>query len=89
MCPLGAIEIGFRPVDAGEVFEVSDEQGALLLRQPANFQLADSPVWAEPESSGEAFIPLAPSERERSAAIWQDAPNIADESASEAEEATE
>lgn len=41
MCPLGAIEIGFRPVAAGEVFEVSDELGALLLRQPANFQLAD------------------------------------------------
>lgn len=89
MCPLGAIEIGFRPVEAGEVFEVSDEQGAWLLRQPANFQPADSPVWAEPESGGEAFIPLAPSNQDRSQAIWQDAPNIADESATEAEEATE
>lgn len=39
--PLGAVEVLGRLVGAGEVFEVSDEQGALLLRQPANFQPAD------------------------------------------------
>lgn len=41
MCPLGAVEVARRVVDAGETFEVSDEIGARLLRQPANFQPAD------------------------------------------------
>lgn len=29
-------------------------------------------VWAEPETGGEAYIPLAPSKRERSLAIWHE-----------------
>lgn len=29
-------------------------------------------VWAEPETGGEAYIPLAPSKRERSVDIWQE-----------------
>lgn len=41
VCPLGAVEVAGRVVEAGEVFEVSDEIGASLLRQPANFQTAD------------------------------------------------
>ncbi len=30
-------------------------------------------VWAEPETGGEAYIPLAPSKRTRSLAIWEEA----------------
>lgn len=86
VCPLGAVEVAGRVVEAGEVFEVSDEIGASLLRQPANFQPAE-PSWAEPDADGEAYIPLAPSKRERSAAIWDDAPNI--QPADEAPEAKE
>jgi TP901 family phage tail tape measure protein len=29
-------------------------------------------VWAEPETGGEAYIPLAPSKRQRSLAIWEE-----------------
>lgn len=29
-------------------------------------------VWAEPETGGEAYIPLAPSKRDRSIAIWEE-----------------
>lgn len=29
-------------------------------------------IWAEPETGGEAYIPLAPSKRARSVAIWQE-----------------
>lgn len=29
-------------------------------------------VWAEPETGGEAYIPLAPSKRTRSLAIWEE-----------------
>jgi hypothetical protein len=29
-------------------------------------------VWAEPETGGEAYIPLAPSKRDRSVAIWEE-----------------
>lgn len=29
-------------------------------------------VWAEPETGGEAYIPLAPAKRERSLAIWEE-----------------
>lgn len=32
----------------------------------------DMRVWAEPETGGEAYIPLAPSKRDRSLAIWQE-----------------
>ena len=35
--PLGDVEVLGRIVPAGDVFEVSDEQGARLLEQPANF----------------------------------------------------
>lgn len=44
MCPLGAVEVLGRVVGPGEVFEVSDEIGASLLRQPANFQPADEAI---------------------------------------------
>ncbi len=44
VCPLGAVEVAGRVVEAGEVFEVSDEIGASLLRQPANFQPADEAI---------------------------------------------
>ena len=29
-------------------------------------------LWAEPETGGEAYIPLAPAKRDRSMAIWQE-----------------
>lgn len=36
--PLGAVEVLGRLVGAGEVFDVSDAQGARLLEQPDNYQ---------------------------------------------------
>lgn len=36
--PLGAIEVLGRLVEAGATFEVSDEDAARLLDQPANFE---------------------------------------------------
>ena len=38
--PLGAVEVLGRMVEAGEVFDVSDDQGARLLEQPANYESA-------------------------------------------------
>ena len=35
--PLGDVEVLGRIVPAGDVFEVSDEQAALLIAQPDNF----------------------------------------------------
>ena len=35
--PLGDVEVLGRIVPAGDVFEVSDEQGAALITQPDNF----------------------------------------------------
>lgn len=43
VCPLGDIEVLGRVVEAGAVFEVSDEQAARLLEQSANYE----PVKAE------------------------------------------
>lgn len=39
--PLGAIEVLGRLVEAGEAFDVSDEQGARLLEQSDNYESAD------------------------------------------------
>lgn len=45
--PLGAVEVLGRLVEAGEVFDVSDEQGARLLEQPDNYESADTATEAK------------------------------------------
>lgn len=41
--PLGAVDLPLirRTLEAGEVFEVSDEVGAALLEQVGNYELAE------------------------------------------------
>jgi TP901 family phage tail tape measure protein len=47
--------------------------GGVRENHVAQFARAgDMRVWAEPETGGEAYIPLAPSKRARSLAIWQE-----------------
>ncbi|WP_268811120.1 phage tail tape measure protein [Williamsia sterculiae] len=55
---------GIRKYAAGGISSLPDS----AMIQPAKSGLVQ---WAEPETGGEAFIPLAPSKRQRSLAIWQ------------------
>ncbi len=72
------------PKNIGPIFGGSAKQadGAVVagrfadgyLPQQAKIQMPRAGLvqWAEPETHGEAFIPLAPSKRGRSLAIWQE-----------------
>ena len=55
---------GFRAYAAGGINNLP--KSAMIQNPKANLV-----QWAEPETGGEAFIPLAPSKRKRSLEIWQ------------------
>lgn len=52
---------------------VANADGNLYERHDAQIAPAGAwRIWAEPETGGEAYIPLAPSKRERSTRIWRE-----------------
>jgi hypothetical protein len=66
---------------AGKALPITSANGNILKRYAAGgfenhvAQIAPAGamrLWAEPETGGEAYIPLAPSKRDRSMQIWQE-----------------
>lgn len=70
----GPIRLGAKPDAVREFFTVKNADGNLMEDHRAQIAQGGSVhrVWAEPETGGEAYIPLHPTKRARSLDIWRE-----------------